>query len=183
MRFREQIEECRRLTDAVLERENHTGLCVHYAFGMHAMGKRLGLNIIPQAGTAQWRFRDDDGVSDFNFAYEWHADSEQTKERLANNLLPEMHCWNAIIDPAVNGGGWIIDVTARFQERQAKKLCDFTWLDKYRLPEIIICPAAECADHGWLYAPDLEACKAMVHCYHSFLKGTNNVPQSLRLQA
>lgn len=51
MRLREQIEECRRLTDAVLERENHTGLCVHYAFGMHAMGKRLGLNIIPQAGT------------------------------------------------------------------------------------------------------------------------------------
>lgn len=117
------------------------GLCGFFAMGVIAELSKHGIRGCLQAGTASWPLfddpADDDGVSPTHFSYEWEEDSFTTKIRLAQGLLPELHCWVGIPETQE-----IIDVTTRFLASRASMAglvwratpLDYVWCHATRLP-------------------------------------------------
>lgn len=106
-----------------------------------------------QAGSCMWpriRKEDDDGVIATHFGYEWHPNSQQTRERIAAGLLPEMHIWAAI--PSENQ---IIDLTTKFFPQQCHSMLKWDW-PGIEPPEYFW-GGPEDLPEGVLYRPSMDA--------------------------
>lgn len=98
------------------------GLCLHLAIALGRELARHGIRAVLQAGSAQWRCMDeDDGVSPTHFAYMWEL-SAQTKQRVAENKLPELHCWIGI--PSTQE---IVDISTRHLVEEAERRAGIKW--------------------------------------------------------
>jgi hypothetical protein len=113
---------------------NPTGECLVMALAIIGAGQRAGRRFVLQAGSAYWRRmreEDDDGVSPFQFGYEWEPDSRTTRARLAMMALPEIHVWAG--DPVHQD---LIDLTAGDFPAQCKKLLNEDWKAE-KPPEVL----------------------------------------------
>lgn len=113
---------------------NPSGECLVLALAIIGAGQRVGRRFVLQAGSAYWRRmreEDDDGVSPFQFGYEWEPDSRTTRARLAMNALPEIHVWAG--DPVHRD---LIDLTAGDFPAQCKKLLNEDWKAE-KPPEVL----------------------------------------------
>jgi len=102
--------------------------CLYWASAFDRAASGLGLQSLIQAGSVQFQFRDDDGISVTHFSYMFDTGAAMT--RIAQGLPPEIHVWNALRDT-----GEIIDLTTGFQAAQARRLIGETWDAKYALPD------------------------------------------------
>ncbi len=105
----------------------HQG-CVYWAQAFEQAAKQAGLNAVIHGGSAMFQFRDDDGKSITHHSYMF--DPVEAMERIRKGLLPEMHGWNYLPDTKE-----IVDLTTRFQKRQAGDLLGYEWQPKYALPD------------------------------------------------
>jgi hypothetical protein len=127
----------------------HKG-CVYWAEAFNQAAAQRGLKAILQAGTAQFQFRADDGVSATHFSYMF--DQQAAIERLSKGLWPEMHAWNYI--PST---GEIVDLSLKYQPEQARRLCGFEWQPEFALPDYLwMLP--EHLTEKMIYRADLPAC-------------------------
>jgi hypothetical protein len=102
--------------------------CFYWALAFYEAARQRGVDVLIQAGSAQFQFRaDTDGVSDTHFSYMF--DPTESAVRLSRGLWPEIHVWNAI-----RATGEIVDLSTRFQAQQAKELCGFEWEKEFALP-------------------------------------------------
>jgi len=102
----------------------HAG-CLFLAVSMIEVARRHGRRLVLQAGTASWRRvrpDQDDGVSATHFSYEWEPWSEQTHQRIADGLLPEMHVW--VADPETQE---MIDISSKYFPRQCMEMLGVDW--------------------------------------------------------
>jgi hypothetical protein len=104
----------------------HKG-CLFWAAAFNQAARNAGIEAVLQAGTANFQFQKDDGVSPTHFSYEFEV--EPAMRRFQEGLLPEMHAWSWI--KATNE---IVDLTTGFQPQQAKEGCGFDWDPNFRLP-------------------------------------------------
>ena len=104
---------------------NPSGECLVMALAIIGAGQRVSRRFVLQAGSAYWRRmreEDDDGVSPFQFGYEWEPDSTVTRARLKMNALPEIHVWAG--DPVYQT---CIDLTAGDFPAQCEKFLRADW--------------------------------------------------------
>lgn len=98
--------------------------CLYFAKTTCDVLHEQGIRASVQAGSAQWpRIRpdQDDGVCNTHFGYVF-SDCEQTRQRFQACLLPEMHCWVALLQERV-----IIDLTTRFWPQQCLESQKMDW--------------------------------------------------------
>ncbi len=104
----------------------HQG-CVYWAQAFQQAAREAGLKCEIHGGSALFQFRSDDGKNITHMSYMFEP--REALVRVRAGLLPEMHAWNYLPDT-----GEIVDVTTRFQERQAGDLLGYKWEPEYALP-------------------------------------------------
>lgn len=100
--------------------------CLYWTLATILSAQVLGKRLVPQAGTASWMFVPpslDDGVSPNQFTYKWEPDSHETRRRIIEDLLPEMHVWCA--DPQER---MVIDLAIKYQPQQCLRMIGAEWL-------------------------------------------------------
>ncbi len=105
----------------------HQG-CVYWAQAFQQAARGAGLKCEIHGGSALFQFRADDGKNITHHSYMF--DPQEAMARIRKGMLPEMHGWNYLPDT-----GEVVDVTTRFQARQADDLLGFKWEPEYALPE------------------------------------------------
>lgn len=117
---------------------------------------RLPHRVILQGGSASWpRLRpdQDDGRPETCTHFTYQFEPEAAARSLAAGVLPEMHVWAAVLDPA---GPQIVDVTTRYLMYQCRKTAGAPWPGDPP-PDYIWAPAADMPP-GVSYRPDPAAC-------------------------
>lgn len=103
--------------------------CVYWAAAFQEAARMFGRDdVLIQAGSANFQFQADDGVSPTHFSYEF--DPVEATCRISRGLLPEIHCWNALRDTQE-----IVDVTLRYQPEQARLMLGYEWQKEFALPD------------------------------------------------
>jgi hypothetical protein len=102
--------------------------CLFWAAAFIAAARRRGVQAQMRAGSANFQFRHDDGVSATHFSYEFEPGPAM--QRFLDGLFPEMHVWAVVESPEE-----IVDLTTRFLPQQAKSLCNFEWESQFAPPE------------------------------------------------
>jgi hypothetical protein len=134
------------------------GACAYASLVLIALAyKRYKTKLTLQAGSLQWKFtRDDldDGVSSNNFAYMWEPDSTQTAERIAANVLPELHVWCGDVARQE-----IIDLSTGDLPRESKRILGpaTRWTTELP-PDYLWCSVSKIPTDA-RYIPDAEATK------------------------
>ncbi len=132
--------------------ENLGAACLYWALATAEALHRRGERVCVQAGTLEWPcVAHDDGVSPTHFSYAWEPGSEATRERVAQDLMPEVHCWVALPD-----SGEVVDLSTKYLRAQAARL-GVQWTGS-EPPDYLWATAAELPD-GVRYVPCLEAIK------------------------
>jgi hypothetical protein len=143
---------------ASFEEEERSVGCLYYAAAVCQTLRQRGVRAILQAGEAQWprlRPEQDDGVSPTHFGYVWEPHSPTTLARLAQNLLPELHCWAGI--PATHE---IIDPTTRYWPQRCQAALGRDWPGD-RPPDDLWCKGEELPP-GVVYRPALGAIRVVM---------------------
>jgi hypothetical protein len=129
---------------------NKEGCCFHWALCGLEGWQRLGRTerMVVQAGSANWRFRylEEDEPGDDCFGYHW--DTPTAAERVRLGMSPEWHVWLGLPEE-----GLVVDLSARFQEAQCRKLLDHEWSPDYVLPDPLVATVEECILRDWTYDP------------------------------
>jgi len=139
--------------------------CLYWALAVIRACRECGIRAILQAGTAMWprlRPEQDDGLSPTHFSYVWEPEAPLTLERLANNLLPEMHVWAAV--PAEQE---MVDLTTSFWPEQCQRLLGRDWPGD--LPPSWLWATCEELPERVVYQADL---RAIVAVYQLLRNGT-----------
>lgn len=130
--------------------EGNGGLCLPLAVAVEHELAEHGIRAVLQAGSAQWRCMDvDDGISPNYFAYMWEL-SAQTKQRLLETKLPEIHCWIGI--PSTHE---IVDISTNNLVEQARLRSGINWTAP--IPPDYIWASAENFPADCHYVPDMAA--------------------------
>ena len=133
--------------------------CLYWSIAVVMAAEKMGLPDIGwefqlQAGTASWRRTDEDS-DDNAFAYEYETKSSNMA-LVANNTLPEMHCWVACAK-----NGVIFDITTEFVEINCIRGANKSW-ERPRLPDYMIF-RSDTVPEGVFYAASLEATGIAYH--------------------
>ncbi len=106
------------------------GRCLFFAV---AAQECLGAKVI--AGSAQWQFKEDDGVSSTHFAYMFDTQLKEGDRRfqLVESELPEMHVWNF-------WNGKILDLSTKYLPEQLRLGLDEGWDRRFAVPPIYYGP-------------------------------------------
>lgn len=141
--------------------------CMQWSGIVAAVLCKQGYKAILQAGSAQWRFRDDDGENPDWFGYVY--DSHAALARLQEGKMPEMHVWVGVVDEREPV---LVDVTTRFQAKQAKLLHGFDWDPAYVMDgELYLpCREAESVDLAVRYYPNKSATILAIQLWENALK-------------
>lgn len=152
----EMIERAIVRGEAIME-ENYVGLgmtqaCLYWTKALFLAFCEMGVEAIPQAGTAMWRRVP--GDSDLNaYGYEWQGDCGASNAVLnGNGVLPEMHAWIGLKREEV-----IIDMTSGYQEGLCKRLLELDWDPDCRLPKRMAKTLEELRAAGACYIPMKDA--------------------------
>lgn len=165
----QRLSEDRRravVADVVQHMEEYHGdnlpqCCLYWAAAVVTRLKKEGVRAVLQAGSFSWpriKPENDDGVCSTHFSYVFNRSDPFTKVRVAQGLLPEIHCWAAIPDT-----GEIIDLTTRF----LPFLCESTGLEwtNERPPDYFWGTADELPDRV-LYQPCMTAIALALQFLH-----------------
>jgi len=98
--------------------------------------------LVIQAGSASWRFRDDDTNKDMMFGY----DTENLVQNVATGRPLEWHVWLGHPEEQV-----VIDLSSRYQVDQLERILGVEWQDEYRLPEPLMATVEDCMVRDWRY--------------------------------
>lgn len=108
--------------------------CVYWAAAFDQAAKNFGIDdTLIQAGSAQFQFRKDNGSHNTHFSYMY--DQAEAMYRLKQGLLPEVHVWNAVRSFDWAGEWQVVDLTTRYQAKQAKDLQGLIWEPDFTLPD------------------------------------------------
>lgn len=141
--------------------------CLYHACALQVLMAKVGQRTMLQAGTAQWpylRRDEDDGVKPTHFSYFWEGlSSPVNRERLRQNLLPEIHCWIAhrdpdtVIDPTT--GTWPTRALIGGYQWTAPLPPDYLWVTLEGLRDLSLSYGYEIT-----YQPSLDACEIASDC-------------------
>lgn len=118
------VQEARELVGRVLAVSGYADVsphtCLQHSMSLAEVLLARGINVIPQAGSAQWlRVDVDDGISPTHFTYQWVAG--EAKRRWLQGLMPEMHVWVALDTQE------IVDITTRYLPEICRSLIGLDW--------------------------------------------------------
>lgn len=132
------------------EYNTNGGRCLPLAVELMKELARCNVRAVLQAGSAQWRcVKDDDGISNTHFAYVWEM-SDITRMRMADGMMPEMHCWIGI--PSTQE---IVDISTYMLPEQAKLRAGINWTAE--LPPDYIWSGRDGFPEGARYLVDKDA--------------------------
>lgn len=141
--------------------EHVPGSCLYWSATAIAVAAKLGIRLIMQAGTANFRRLPphlDDGAPTTltHFSYEWSGAAPpldhpavQLALKTGKRVLPEMHVWAA--DPARQE---IVDLTTRFLPEMCERTAGLEWLED--APPRFLWQGNPLPP-GWSYTPNREA--------------------------
>ena len=132
----------------------HPGNCLWSGAAAVTTCRVYGLRAVLQAGTAFWQRTASMDFTTNAFGYQWWGlQHPQTRERLREGLLPEMHVWAAL--PSC---GELVDVAAGDFPAQCQRLIGQPW--ELPSPPDVLWASAKTMPREADYRPDLEAIAA-----------------------
>jgi hypothetical protein len=133
-------------TDTLYDQPMLGGRCIYFAIVARDL---LGADII--AGSAQWQFRDDDGVASTHFAYMFNQELQPRDQqfKIAESRLPEMHVWNLLDDK-------FLDLSTKYLPEQLRLGLGRDWDQQYAIPPIYF-GNARTEDNKIIYIPNKQA--------------------------
>lgn len=149
-------EAVRKLTGAfcdLLQDKTGLGSCLLSSVAASAILNTLGVRSKVRAGTMMWpriKPQEDDGVCATHFSYVFEPDSPETFQRIAANLLPELHVWLEV-------EGKIVDFTTGDLPNQCRRILDLPWTAEPPPPYLWTAPDKLPA--GVIYEADPRATK------------------------
>lgn len=158
----------------VLGPESSHRACMMKAISVYFTADREVSEPVFQAGTASWRLRPDefDGFTHFSYQFEITA----ARRLLAVDILPEMHCW--VFDRST---GWVIDLAAVDQPKQAKEMLRVEWGSEYLpIPDFNILHESDTTQDRVVYHADVDAVRIAFELLTSLHRSIGVSPEYLR---
>lgn len=124
--------------------------CLYWAQATVEVLTRHFYRALIQAGSASWARvtpAQDDGVSPTHLSYVWEPNSATTRDRIRQNLMPELHVWACLPDALE-----IVDLTTGFWPEQCRRALGLDWPGD--LPPDYFWGTVDEVPDGVLYKPD-----------------------------
>lgn len=161
----------RRLFDVLYGKDNRVAACMHWVDAFMEVATFMGLDAVPQAGTARWRVNDGSVHPQEHtvFSYQFTPNIENTLVR--DGKLVEVHGWCVILDGDPLGLE-VVDFTTGFAKENSSRVgVGIRW--QYELPPYIWASVrelkAQCEASGtlWEYTAHKSACLGMCRVLQS----------------
>jgi hypothetical protein len=143
--------------------------CVMHSFFMASVLRSVGYATAQlNAGSAYWprvKEADFDSAEHPQFGYSYEP-GQHNVERIKQGLLPEMHCWCALVEPRPT----IIDITTSYFPEQCRLTANLPW-DGPTPPEYVWHEVLEPFPlRGVVYEPQIEATAIALAAVRHMLK-------------
>jgi hypothetical protein len=127
--------------------------CLFWAASFNEAARSQGLQVLLQAGSAQFQFRKDNGtdVTHYSYMFEWPA----AMYYMHRGQLPEMHCWSYI-----KTTGELVDLSVKYQPARALELFGFQWESELLPPPFVWASPTELSlmSPRFVYNAEVPAC-------------------------